>query len=110
MRAPPVGGDLAPTPFWEGSAGLPGRWPGSEVGSSYPGGGGFTLTRRPQVYLTGGTFSSGHRPLVHFQVSTGGTFWVAAEERLAVEMNRDGLMVSFANVSLLMFFGHLEAT
>ena len=42
------------------------------------------LRRRPGMpgldHLTGGTLSSGHRPLVHFQPATGGTFWVATEE------------------------------
>ena len=41
------------------------------------------LRRRPGMlgldHLTGGTLSSGHRLLVHFQPATGGTFWVAAE-------------------------------
>ena len=41
------------------------------------------LRRRPGMlgldHLTGGTLSSGHRPLVHFQLATGGTFWVATE-------------------------------
>ncbi len=37
-----------PTRFWEGLAALPGSRPGSEVGSSYPGRGGFTLSRRQQ--------------------------------------------------------------
>jgi len=32
---------------------------------------------------SGGTFSSGHRPPVHFQVAIGGTFWVAAEVTIA---------------------------
>ena len=42
------------------------------------------LRRRPGMlgldHLTGGTLSSGHRPLVHFQLATGGTFWVATED------------------------------
>jgi hypothetical protein len=41
------------------------------------------LRRRPGmlglVYLSGGTFSAGHRLLVHFQLATGGAFWVATE-------------------------------
>ena len=41
------------------------------------------LRRRPGMlgldHLTGGTLSSGHRLLVHFQPATGGTFWVATE-------------------------------
>jgi len=36
-------------PFWEGSTGLPGHRPGSEVGPPYRGGGGFTLTRRQHL-------------------------------------------------------------
>jgi hypothetical protein len=35
-------------------------------------------------HLTGGTLSSGHRPLVHFQLATGGTFWVATEGLLCL--------------------------
>jgi hypothetical protein len=31
-------------------------------------------------HLTGGTLSSGHRSLVHFQPAIRGTFWVATEE------------------------------
>ena len=45
------------------------------------------LRRRPGMlgldHLTGGTLSSGHRPPVHFQLATGGTFWVATEARRA---------------------------
>jgi hypothetical protein len=42
MRAPPVGGDSAPTPFWEGSAVLP------DAGRL---GGGSALSRRRWVHL-----------------------------------------------------------
>lgn len=41
------------------------------------------LRRRPGMpglaQLIGGTLSSGHRPLVHFQVAMGGTVWVATD-------------------------------
>ena len=53
------------------------------------------LRRRPGMlgldHLTGGTLSSGHRPLVHFQLATGGTFWVATEAgALAAKRSREG--------------------